>query len=146
MLPKQQGSRRRGATSAQKQKPRRIQPRRGERDLGATPSEIGQKTCGKPEGLSYVDTERVGKDTCERLNAQKRGWARGVTWIAGRRRWSRYGESPRLRNVKDYGREDDCFGLPRRALRAVAVPRGVLCYKRVYYEPNLKLSCYPTAD
>ncbi len=35
------------------------------------------------------------------LHAQKRGWARGVTWIAGRRRWSRYGESPRRRNVRD---------------------------------------------
>ncbi len=38
------------------------------------------------------------------LHAQKRGWAHGVTWIAGRRRWSRYGESPRRRNVRDTGR------------------------------------------
>ncbi len=60
--PTQQGGR---MTSEQKQKPRRVQPRRRERELGATPSEIGQKTCGKPEGLSYVATERVGKDTCE---------------------------------------------------------------------------------
>ncbi len=38
------------------------------------------------------------------------------------------------------GREDDGVGLPRRALRAVAVPRGVLCNKRADYEPNIKLS------
>ena len=55
------------------------------------------------------------------LHAQKRGWAHGITWIAGRQRWSRYGESPRRRNVRDCGREDDGVGLPRRALRAVAV-------------------------
>ncbi len=71
-----------------------------------------------------------------------RAEARGVTWIAGRRRWSRYGDggtSPRRRNVRDGGREDDGVGLPRRALGAVAVPRGVLCNKRADYEPNLKL-------
>ncbi len=73
------------------------------------------------------------------LHAQKRRWARGVTWIARRRRWSRYGESPRRRNVRDCGCEDDGVGLPRRALRAVAVPRGVLCNKRAGYEPNLKI-------
>ncbi len=38
------------------------------------------------------------------------------------------------------GREDDGVGLPRGALRAVAVPRGVLCNKRSDYEPNIKLS------
>ncbi len=59
------------------------------------------------------------------LHAQKRDWTRGTTWIAGRRRWSRYRESPRRRNVRDRGREDDGVGLPRRDLRAVAVPRGV---------------------
>ncbi len=80
------------------------------------------------------------------LHAQKRGRARGITWIAGRRRWSRYGESPRRRNVRDCGREDGGVGLPRRALRAVAVPRGVLCNKRADYEPNLNCLCYPTAD
>ncbi len=74
------------------------------------------------------------------LHAQERGWARGVTWIAGRRRLSRYGESPRRRNVRDCGHEDDGVGLPRRALRAVAVPNGVLCNKRADYEPSLKLS------
>ncbi len=58
------------------------------------------------------------------LHAQKRGWARGVTWIAGRRRWSRYGEVSTTEERE--GREDDGVGLPRRALRAVAVPRGVL--------------------
>ncbi len=63
------------------------------------------------------------------LHTQKRGWARGVTWIAGRRRWSRYGESPRRRNVRDCGREDNGVGLPRRALRAVAVP-GEFCVKK----------------
>ncbi len=73
------------------------------------------------------------------LHALKRGWARGVTWIAGRRRWSRYGESPRRRNVRGCGREDDGVGLPRRALRAVAVPRGVLYNKRADCEPNLKI-------
>ncbi len=60
------------------------------------------------------------------LHAQKCGWARGVTWIAGRLRWSRYGESPQRRNVRDCGREDYSVGLPRRALRAVAVP-GEIC-------------------
>ncbi len=38
------------------------------------------------------------------LHVQKRGWACGVTWITGHRRWSRYGESPRRRNVRDWGR------------------------------------------
>ncbi len=33
-------------------------------------------------------------------------------------------------------REDDGVGLPRRALRAVGVPRGVLCNKRADYDPN----------
>ncbi len=56
------------------------------------------------------------------IAAQKRGWARGVRWIAGPRRWSRYRESPRRRNVRDGGCEDDGVGLPRRALQAVAVP------------------------
>ncbi len=42
--------------------------------------------------------------------------------------------------MKDCGREDDGVGLPRRALRAVAVQRGALCNKRADYEPNLKLS------
>ena len=70
------------------------------------------------------------------LHAQKRGWARGVTWIAGRRRWSRYGESPRRRNVRDCGREDDGVGLPRRALRAVAVP-GEFCVIKNRLRANL---------
>ncbi len=55
------------------------------------------------------------------LHAQKRGWARDVTWIAGHRQWSRYRESPRRRDVRDGG----CAGLPRRDLQAVGVP--VLC-------------------
>ncbi len=59
------------------------------------------------------------------FHAHKHGWARGVMWIAGRRWWSRYGESPRQRNVRDCEREDDGVGLARRALRAVAVPRRV---------------------
>ncbi len=42
--------------------------------------------------------------------------------------------------MRDCGREDDGVGLPRRALRAVAVPRGVLCNKRADYEPNIILS------
>ncbi len=98
--PTQQAVGRQRATSEQKQKPRRVQPRRRERDLGATPTGIGQKTWGKPEGRSYVATERVAEDTCETwgVNAQERGWARDVTWIAGRRRWSRYDSSPRLRD------------------------------------------------
>ena len=64
-----------GATSEQKQKPRRVQPRRRERDLGATPSGIGQKTCGEPEGLSYVATERVAEDTCETWDCTRRSVA-----------------------------------------------------------------------
>ena len=60
------------------------------------------------------------------LHTQKRGRARGVTWIAGHRRWSKYWESPRRRNVRDCGCEDDGVGLPRRALRDVAVP-GEFC-------------------
>ena len=42
--------------------------------------------------------------------------------------------------MRDCRREDDGVGLPRRPLRAVAVPRGVLCNKRADYEPNIKLS------
>ncbi len=109
-----------------------------ERELWVTPSEIGQKTCGKPEGLRY-GTCRRGHVWDEGLHAQKRGWARCVTWIAGRRWWSRYKESPRRRNVRDGGCEDDGVGLPRRALRAVAVPGEFLCNKKADYEPNLKL-------
>ncbi len=71
--PTQQGGRKTGATS--EQKPRRVQPRRRERDLGATPSEIGQKTCGKPEGLSYVATEHVAEDTCETWDYTRRSVA-----------------------------------------------------------------------
>ncbi len=37
------------------------------------------------------------------------------------------------------GREDDGVGLPRRALLAVAVPRGVLCNKTADYEPKYKI-------
>ena len=92
--------------------------RRRERELGAALSEIGQKTCGKPEGLCY-GTCRWGHVWVEGLHVQKSGWALGVKWIAGRRRWSRYGESPWRRNC---GREDNGVGLPRKALRAVAVP------------------------
>ena len=68
---------RRRTKSEQKQKPRRVQPRRRERDLGATPSEIGQKTCGKPEGRSYVATEleRVAEDTCETWDCTRRSVA-----------------------------------------------------------------------
>ncbi len=69
------------------------------------------------------------------LHEQKRGWARGVTRIARRRRWSRYGEPPRRKNMRDGGCEDDGAGLPRSDLRAVAVP-GEFC---VINEPNLKL-------
>ncbi len=60
------------------------------------------------------------------LHVQKCGWARGVTWIAGRRWWSRYGEFPRRNNVRHGGCEDDGAGLPRRDLQAVAVP-GEFC-------------------
>ena len=75
--PTQQAVGRRRATSEQKQKPRRVQPRRRERDLGATPSGIGQKTCGKPEGRSYVATEpeRVAEDTCETWDCTRRSVA-----------------------------------------------------------------------
>ncbi len=38
-------------------------------------TEIGQKTCGKPEGLSYVATERVGEDTCETWDCMRRSVA-----------------------------------------------------------------------
>ncbi len=38
--------------------------------------------------------------------------------------------------MRDCGRKDDGVGLPGRALRAVAVPRGVLCNKRADYKPN----------
>ncbi len=80
------------------------------------------------------------------LHAQKRGWACGVMWIAGRRRWSRYGESPRLRNVRDGGCEDDGAGLARRHLRAVAVP-GEFCVIKNRLRAKFKIvSCYPTAD
>ncbi len=61
------------------------------------------------------------------------------TWIAGRRRWSRYGESPRLRNVRDGGCEGDGAGLPRRDLQAVAVP-GEFCVIKNGLRANLKLS------
>ncbi len=54
------------------------------------------------------------------LHAQKRGWARGVTWIAGRRRWSRYGEPPRRRNVRDV--KTTALGCPGEPCWAVAVP------------------------
>ncbi len=114
-----------GATSEQKQKPRRVQPRRRERDLGATPSGIGQKTCGKPEGRSYVATERV------RRTRVRRGIARAEAWLGTWRHVdSRTSTVVQVRGVSTTeereGREDDGVGLPRRALRAVAVPRGVL--------------------
>ncbi len=68
------------------------------------------------------------------LHAQEHGWARGVTWIAGRRRWSRYGESP--------GRRDGVWatvlGRPWRDLRAVAVP-GEFCVIKDRLRANLKL-------
>ncbi len=71
----QQSGRKTGATSEQKQKPRRVQPRCRERDLGAMLSEIGHKTCGKPEGLSYIATERVAEDTCETWDCTRRSVA-----------------------------------------------------------------------
>ena len=71
--PTQHGSKKIGVTS--EQKPRRVQPRRRERDLGATPSEIGQKTCGKPEGLSYIAAEHVAGDTCETWDCMRRSVA-----------------------------------------------------------------------
>ncbi len=46
------------------------------------------------------------------LHAQERGWARGVTWIAGRRRWSRYGESPRRGNVTIVDMKTTALGCP----------------------------------
>ncbi len=80
------------------------------------------------------------------LHAQKRGWAHGVTWIAKRRRWSRYGESPWRRNVRDCGREDDGIGLPITALRAVSVP-GEFCVIKNTLRAKFKIvSSYPSAD
>ncbi len=46
-----------------------------ERELGATPSEIGQKTYGKPEGLSYGVKEHVVEDTCETWDCTRRSVA-----------------------------------------------------------------------
>ena len=79
------------------------------------------------------------------LHARKRGWARDVTWIAGRRRWSRYGESPRRRNVRDGGCEGDGTGLPRRPA-GCGCTRGVLCNKERTMSKFKIVSCYPTAD
>ncbi len=124
------------------QKPRRVQPgtqgtRSGSHAVGDWSEDV-LKACRAK--LRSHGTCREGHVRDVGLHEQKRGWARGVTWIAGRRLWSRYGKSPRRRNVRDCGREDDGVGLPRRALRAVALPRGVLCTKRADYEPNIKLS------
>ena len=58
------------------------------------------------------------------------------SWTCGR--WSRYGESPRWRNVRDGGCEGDSAGLPRRNLRAVAVP-GEFCVIKNRLRTNLKL-------
>ncbi len=112
------------------QKPRRVQPRRRERELGARPSEIGQKTLWKAwraklrsYGMCHGEHARdVG------LHAQECGWARDVTRITGRRLWSRYGESPRWTWWRTWGMVDvraTALGCPG-DLRAVAVP-GEFC-------------------
>ncbi len=69
---------------------------------------------------------------------QKRGWACDVTWIAGRGRWSRYGESPRWRNGREGGCEGDGTMLPRRDLRAVAV-QGEFCVIKNRLRARLKM-------
>ncbi len=123
------------------QKPQRVKPRRRVWELGATPSEIGQKTLWKAWRASYGVTERVAEDTCETWDCTLRSVAGYVTsrgQIAGRRRWSRYGESPRRRNVRDGRCEGDGAGLPRRDLRAVAVP-GEFCVIKSRLRANLKL-------
>ncbi len=119
------------------QKPWRVQPRRRERELGATPSEI-RLVRRSVESLKGWVAERVAEDTCEMWNCTRRSWGCGITWIARRRRWSRYRESPRRRNVRDAGCEDDGAGLPRRDLRAVAVPRE-FCVIKNRLRANLKL-------
>ncbi len=54
--------------------------------------------------------------------------------------------SPRRRNVRDGGCEDDGVGLPRRALQAVAVP-GEFCVIKKRLRAKFKIVlCYPTAD
>ena len=70
------------------------------------------------------------------LHVQKHGWARCVTYIAGRRRWSRYGESLRRRNVRGGGCEDNGAGLPRSDLQAVALP-GEFCVIKNRLRANL---------
>ncbi len=63
------------------------------------------------------------------LHAQKRGWARDVTWIV-------VDGSPgtgSLHDVKDGGCEGNCAGLPRRDLRAV--PWEFCVIKKTDYEP-----------
>ncbi len=99
---------------------------------------LARRPCGKPEGLV---TESVAEDTCETWDCTLRSVAGYVTsrgQIAGRRRWSRYGESPRRRNVRDGRCEGDGAGLPRRDLRAVAVP-GEFCVIKSRLRANLKL-------
>ncbi len=113
------------------QKPRRVQTRRRERELGATPSEIGQKTLWKAwrAKLQSYGTCHGGHVWDVGLHAQKRCWARDVTWITGHRRWSRYGESPWRRNVRAGGCEGDGAGLTQERPAGCGCTRGVLCNK-----------------
>ncbi len=65
----------------------------------------------------------------------RRGIARAGAWLGTWRHVdSRTSTVVQVRGVSTTeereGCEDDGVGLPRRALRAVAVPRGVLCNKR----------------
>ncbi len=84
------------------QKPRRVQPetqgaRSGSHAIGDWSEDLWRAWRAKLRsyGTCRGHVWDVG------LHAHKRGGVRGVTWIAGRRRWSRYGESPRRRNVRD---------------------------------------------
>ncbi len=101
-----------------------------------------RRPCGKPEGL-VTELRNVLRRTRERCRVAR---SREVTWIAGRGRWSRYGESPRRRNVRDGGCEGNGAVLPRRDLRAVAVP-GEFCVIKNRLRAKFKdVSCHPTAD
>ncbi len=121
------------------QKPRRVQPgtqgtRTGSHAVGDLSEDLWKAWSAK---LHSYRTCRGGHVRDMGFHAQKHGWARGVMWIAGCRRWSRYGESPRRRNVRDWGRW--CWAA-QESPAGCGCTRGFLCNKRADYEPNLKLS------
>ncbi len=74
--PTQQGGQKTRVTSERAEASRRVQPEtQGTRTGSHAVGDRSEDLCGKPEGLSYVATERVAEDTCETWDCTRRSVA-----------------------------------------------------------------------